>query len=185
MSAQLYPAARELAKVLWPHHTLYRERDGGMVIRGDSVQRWISLGVAGTRGDVRIRAGLILDGGTTAPARTETVLPLASGTPELAAACRRLLADLTSAAEPPTPDVPDDSRSRRSRKPGKPGKPWKSGKPGKPGKSGRSRTAQKPPRPPKPRRSRGRRAMVWALGVTAVSAVTVYALFAYTAATGG
>ncbi len=100
MSAQLYPAAKELADVLWQHHTLYRERDGGMVIRGEHVQRWISLGVAGTRGDVRIRAGVILDGGTTAPARTETVVPLAAGTPELAAACRRLLADLTSAAEP-------------------------------------------------------------------------------------
>ena len=100
MSAQLYPAAKELAKVLWQHHTIYRERDGGMVIRGEHVQRWISLGVAGTRGDVRIRAGLILDGGTTAPARTETVVPLAAGTAELATACRRLLADLTSAAEP-------------------------------------------------------------------------------------
>ncbi|MFI6941435.1 hypothetical protein ACIBI4_19340 [Streptomyces sp. NPDC050418] len=162
MSAQLYPAAKELAKVLWQQHTLYRERDGGMVIRGEHVQRWISLGVAGTRGDVRIRAGLILDGGTTAPARTETVVPLAAGTQELAAACRRLLADLTSAAEPPT----DTRPPREARGPKPPKRP-------------------KAPKQPKARRSRGRRAVTWVLAVAAVSAATLYALASYSAAIGG
>ncbi len=155
LSAQLYPAAKDLAKVLWQHHTIYRERDGGMVIRGEHVQRWISLGVAGTRGDVRIRAGLILDGGTTAPARTETVVPLASGTAELAAACRRLLADLTSAAEPPTSTRPE----REPRRPKTP-KARRGG-------------------------GRGRRVVAWVLGVAAISAITLYALAAYWAPVGG
>ncbi|MDI3420948.1 hypothetical protein [Streptomyces luteolus] len=116
MSAHLHSTAKQLAAVLWQRHTVYRERNGGVVIRGDHVQRWISLGNSGTRGDVLIRAGRILDGGTTAPARSEAVVPLASGTSELAAVCRRLLADITSAADhtPPPP---------RARKPEKPTKP--------------------------------------------------------------
>ncbi|MBC9714359.1 hypothetical protein H9Y04_17510 [Streptomyces sp. TRM66268-LWL] len=133
-----------------------------MVIRGEHVQRWISLGVAGTRGDVRIRAGLILDGGTTAPARTETVVPLAAGTAELATACRRLLADLTSAAEPPTPThEPRASKQRKAPK------------------------APKAPRPPKTGRTRGRRIATWIVGVLAISAVTLYALASYSASLGG
>ncbi|MFC7305836.1 hypothetical protein ACFQVC_16615 [Streptomyces monticola] len=123
MSTQLYSTAKELAAVLWQRHTIYRERNGGMVIRGDHVHRWISLGASGTRGEVLIRAGRILDGGTTAPARTEAVVPLASGTQELAAVCRRLLADITSAAEPPTPQPRTRTRTReRTPKAPKPGR---------------------------------------------------------------
>lgn len=98
MSAQLREAAAELAAVLWREHTVYRERTGGVVIRGEHVRRWISLAPAGGRGEILLRAGRILDGGTTAPARSEAVVPLTAGTAELAAACRRLLAE--TAAEP-------------------------------------------------------------------------------------
>ncbi|WP_241267736.1 hypothetical protein [Streptomyces chrestomyceticus] len=101
MLAHLTDTARQLAAVLWQQHTVYRDRTGGVVIRGEHVQRWISLSVTGTRGEVLLRAGRILDGGTSAPARAETVMRLDSGTGELAAACRRLLADtaLSGAAE--------------------------------------------------------------------------------------
>ncbi|MEW2061983.1 hypothetical protein AB0899_14615 [Streptomyces sp. NPDC007002] len=84
--------------MLWREHTVYRERSGGMVIRGEHVRRWISLAPAGGRDEILVRAGRILDGGTTAPARSEAVVPLAAGTDVLAAACRRLLAEAASDA---------------------------------------------------------------------------------------
>ncbi|OII63351.1 hypothetical protein [Streptomyces sp. CC77] len=93
MHTQLREAAAELGPLLWREHTLYRERGGGVVIRGEHVGRWISLAPRGTRDDILVRAGRILDGGTTAPARSEAVVSLAVGRDELAALCRRLLAD--------------------------------------------------------------------------------------------
>lgn len=156
MSAQLYSTAKQLAAVLWQRHTVYRERNGGMVIRGDHVQRWISLGNSGTRGDVLIRAGRILDGGTTAPARTEAVVPLASGTHELAAVCRRLLADITSAAEPAAPSPP------RARTP--------------------KAAKRNPKRTPKP--GRRRRRATWIIATATAATLTLIALNAYSAARG-
>ncbi|MEU7602821.1 hypothetical protein AB0B78_22610 [Streptomyces sp. NPDC040724] len=93
MSAQLRETASELAGLLWREHTVYRERAGGVVIRGEHVQRWISLAPAGGRDEVLVRAGRILDGGTTAPARSEAVARLSAGSGELAAVCRRLLSE--------------------------------------------------------------------------------------------
>ncbi|MFJ3160438.1 hypothetical protein [Streptomyces kanasensis] len=101
MQSQLKDVAADLATVLWRQHTLYRERSGAVVIRGEHVRRWISLSPRGTRDEVLIRAGRILDGGTTAPARSEVVVGLAAGRDELAAVCRRLLAE--AAAEPTSP----------------------------------------------------------------------------------
>ncbi|GAA1502935.1 hypothetical protein GCM10009730_01810 [Streptomyces albidochromogenes] len=116
MSGQLRDTASELAAVLWREHTVYRDRAGGVVIRGEHVRRWISLAPAGGRGEILVRAGRILDGGTTAPARSEAVVPLAAGTGELAAACRRLLAE---AAVDAVPRVPGPSRTGRSAGPGR------------------------------------------------------------------
>ncbi|MGW7551775.1 hypothetical protein [Streptomyces rimosus] len=113
MLAHLADTARQLAAVLWQRHTVYRDRTGGVVIRGEHVERWISLSVTGTRGEVLIRAGRILDGGTSAPARAETVMRLDSGTGELAAACRRLLADIAMSSEPSAPRMPEYARSPR------------------------------------------------------------------------
>ncbi|MFI1938613.1 hypothetical protein ACH44C_15750 [Streptomyces purpureus] len=93
MHTQLRETVTELADVLWREHTVYRERGGGVVIRGEHVQRWISLAPSGGRDEVLVRAGRILDGGTTAPARSEIIVSLTVGTSELAAICRRLLAD--------------------------------------------------------------------------------------------
>ncbi|MCX4824618.1 hypothetical protein OG883_33140 [Streptomyces sp. NBC_01142] len=93
MGVQLSSTAKELAEILWREHTVYRERSGGVVIRGEHVRRWISLAPAGSRDEVLVRAGRILDGGTTAPARSEAVVPLSAGTDVLAATCRRLLAE--------------------------------------------------------------------------------------------
>ncbi|MER6995536.1 hypothetical protein [Streptomyces sp. NPDC000410] len=100
MSGQLRDTASELAEVLWREHTVYRDRSGGVVIRGEHVQRWISLAPAGGRDEILIRAGRILEGGTTAPARSEAIVPLSAGTSDLAATCRRLLADAAADAEP-------------------------------------------------------------------------------------
>ncbi|MEV6332909.1 hypothetical protein [Streptomyces sp. NPDC051909] len=102
MQAQLREKATELAEVLWKEHTVYRERGGGVVIRGDHVRRWISLAPTGGKDQALMRAGRILDGGTTAPARLEVVVDLASGTAELAAVCRRLLAETAADAAPST-----------------------------------------------------------------------------------
>lgn len=101
MDAELRETATELAAVLWREHTVYRERGGGVVIRGEHVERWISLAPTGGRNQARLRAGRLLDGGTTAPARSEVVVDLSVGTAELAAVCRRLLADVAAAETAP------------------------------------------------------------------------------------
>ncbi|MDX3486225.1 hypothetical protein [Streptomyces sp. ID05-18] len=116
VGAQLSDTAQELAAVLWREHTVYRERSGGMVIRGEHVRRWISLAPAGGRDEILVRAGRILDGGTTAPARSEAVVPLSAGTGVLAATCRRLLADAAADAARPAPDREAAGRPRGSRK---------------------------------------------------------------------
>ncbi|MFD9405881.1 hypothetical protein ACFWBN_02490 [Streptomyces sp. NPDC059989] len=110
MSAELREAADELADLLWREHTVYRDRSGGVVIRGEHVQRWISLSIGAGRDEVLLRAGRILDGGTTAPARSEAVANLSAGTTELAAVCRRLLAETAHG-----PAAPRPVRTRRSR----------------------------------------------------------------------
>ncbi|WP_344087651.1 hypothetical protein, partial [Streptomyces stramineus] len=103
MRAELRDTAGALAKLLWREHIVYRDRVGHVVIRGEHVQRWISLAPTGGRDEVLIRAGRILDGGTTAPARSEAVVPLSAGTGALAAVCRRLLADAAADAAPSAP----------------------------------------------------------------------------------
>ncbi|MGW0564043.1 hypothetical protein ACWDZ4_26425 [Streptomyces sp. NPDC003016] len=125
MNGQLKDIADELAEVLWRERTVYRDRAGGVVIRGEHVRRWISLAPAGGRGEVLVRAGRILDGGTTAPARSEAIVPLAAGTGGLAATCRRLLAE--TAADAAT-RAPDPSRAGRSGRSGRSGKPRPSGR---------------------------------------------------------
>lgn len=125
MYTQLRETATELANVLWREHTVYRERGGGFVIRGEHVERWISLSPTGGRNEALVRVGRILEGGTTAPARSEQIVSLDAGTNELAAVCRRLLAD--AAAEPSRP-VRDraagtdrgGSKGRKGRTPRKP-----------------------------------------------------------------
>ncbi|MET9428424.1 hypothetical protein [Streptomyces sp. NPDC003036] len=119
MSTQLRERAGELAAVLWREHTVYRDRAGGVVIRGEHVERWISLAPAGGRDEVLLRAGRILDGGTTAPARSEVIMPLSASTAELAAACRRLLADTAADAAPRTGRPADGRSPGRDRKPGR------------------------------------------------------------------
>ncbi|MFH9292310.1 hypothetical protein [Streptomyces sp. NPDC017520] len=116
VGTQLRDTAQELAAVLWREHTVYRERSGGMVIRGEHVRRWISLAPAGGRDEILVRAGRILDGGTTAPARSEAVVPLSAGTGVLAATCRRLLADAAADAARPAPDRAETGRARGSRR---------------------------------------------------------------------
>lgn len=120
MSAQLRETASELAEILWREHTVYRERSGGVVIRGEHVRRWISLAPAGGRDEILVRAGRILDGGTTAPARSEAVVPLSAGTNALAATCRRLLAEAAADAAPVPPGRAAPGRSKRSRKAARP-----------------------------------------------------------------
>ncbi|MFE9820201.1 hypothetical protein [Streptomyces sp. NBC_00236] len=104
-----------LAKLLWRQHTVYRERDGTVVIRGEDAGRWISLASHG-RGRVRVRAGRILDGGTTAPARAETTVPLDGDIARLAACCRGLLAETAGAraAQAPAPPPARAVRPERS-----------------------------------------------------------------------
>ncbi|MEU3744400.1 MULTISPECIES: hypothetical protein [Streptomyces] len=129
MYVQLRETADELARVLWREHTVYRERGGGVVIRGDHVRRWISLAPTGGKDRALLRAGRILDGGTTAPARSEVVVDLTAGTAELATICRRLLADVAAGADA----VPGPSRAGRPKE--KAGKPGKQAKPGRPRRS--------------------------------------------------
>ncbi|MFF3692966.1 hypothetical protein [Streptomyces sp. NPDC002221] len=123
MNAQLRETAGELAELLWREHTLYRERSGTVVIRGSHVERWISLSPTGGVDQVLIRAGRILDGGTTAPARSEAVASLTVGRAELAAICRRLLAETAAgpaprgAARPSKPGGPRRTRAGRTPKP--------------------------------------------------------------------
>ncbi|MFG2978039.1 hypothetical protein ACGFYY_34220 [Streptomyces sp. NPDC048331] len=113
MSGQLKDTASELAGLLWREHTVYRDRAGGVVIRGEHVQRWISLAAGGGRDEVLVRAGRILDGGTTAPARSEAVVRLSAGTGALAAVCRRLLSE-TAATPTPPPHTGRRGRGRRT-----------------------------------------------------------------------
>ncbi|MFC8261993.1 hypothetical protein ACFUNF_31305 [Streptomyces sp. NPDC057291] len=120
MSAQLRDTAGELAEILWREHTVYRERSGGVVIRGEHVRRWISLAPAGGQDVVLVRAGRILDGGTTAPARSEAVVPLSAGTGVLAATCRRLLAEAAADVTPVAPGRAAPGRSNRSGKAARP-----------------------------------------------------------------
>lgn len=108
-----------LAKLLWRRHTVYRERGGTVVIRGEDAGRWISLAPHGS-GRVRIRAGRILDGGTTAPARAETTAALDGDIAVLAACCRGLLAETAGArAAAPSPGTarprPRSRKGRRGR----------------------------------------------------------------------
>ncbi|MGY3206225.1 hypothetical protein [Streptomyces sp. TE5632] len=110
----------QLADMFWRRHTVYRDRAGGVVIRGEHVQRWISLAPSGRRDEILLRAGRIRDGGTTAPARSETVLPLGAGTGELATACRCLLAETAADPAPPAPAAP--GRARRFGKPKRTGR---------------------------------------------------------------
>ncbi|MFD0384986.1 hypothetical protein ACFQ2B_30285 [Streptomyces stramineus] len=69
-----------------------------------------------------IRAGRILDGGTTAPARSEAVVPLSAGTGALAAVCRRLLADAAADAAPSAPGRARAARPRRTARSARPGR---------------------------------------------------------------
>ncbi|MEH6377669.1 hypothetical protein V7793_25525, partial [Streptomyces sp. KLMMK] len=69
MRARLRETAEELAGLLWREYIVYRDRSGEVVIRGEHVQRWISLAPAAGADEILVRAGRILDGGTTAPAR--------------------------------------------------------------------------------------------------------------------
>ncbi|MFE0042837.1 hypothetical protein [Streptomyces albireticuli] len=117
MRTSLRETAGELAKVLWREHIVYRDRAGQVVIRGEHVRRWISLAPTGGHDEILVRAGRILDGGTTAPARSEAVVPLSAGTAELAAACRRLLAET---AADPAPGAPGRARTGRPRASAKP-----------------------------------------------------------------
>ncbi|GAA2773324.1 hypothetical protein [Streptomyces showdoensis] len=116
MQAQLREKAAELAAVLWKEHTVYRERGGGVVIRGEHVRRWISLAPTGGKDQALVRAGRILDGGTTAPARLEAVVDLSAGTSELAAVCRRLLAETAADAGPSAPAASRPRRAARAAK---------------------------------------------------------------------
>ncbi|KOX30501.1 MULTISPECIES: hypothetical protein [unclassified Streptomyces] len=126
MYAELRDTAGELAGILWREHTVYRERGGGVVIRGEHVRRWISLAPTGGKDRALLRAGRILDGGTTAPARTEVVVDLTAGTAELAAVCRGLLADVAAVAEP----APE--RGGRAGKRERPGRKARAPRPGRP-----------------------------------------------------
>ncbi|MCP9985714.1 hypothetical protein LUX01_02385 [Streptomyces sudanensis] len=154
--------------LLWREHTLYRERSGGVVIRGEHVRRWISLSPRGTRDDVLLRAGRILDGGTTAPARSEAVVSLSAGRQELAAVCRRLLAEAAADAEPPgaVRAAPARAGGRAGRRGG--GSASRAARPGK----GRSRSGGG--------RSRRTAVLSWALllGVPALVGVYAYSVSA-------
>ncbi|MFE2558855.1 hypothetical protein OG361_32895 [Streptomyces sp. NBC_00090] len=164
MYTQLRETAAELAGVLWREHTVYRERGGGVVIRGEHVGRWISLGPTGGKDQALLRAGRLLDGGTTAPARTEVVVDLTAGTAELAAVCRSLLADVAAVAEPaPVPS----GRSGRS------GRAGASGRQGKPGRAAR---AARPGRPRKGRHT-SLGSFVVLLCVAGVLGAWLYSLF--------
>ncbi|WP_406502092.1 hypothetical protein OHA04_20850 [Streptomyces sp. NBC_01590] len=117
--------------MLWREHTVYRERSGGVVIRGEHVRRWISLAPTGRRDEALVRAGRILDGGTTAPARSEAVVPLSAGTDVLAATCRRLLAEAAADVAPVAPGraaTGQSKRSKRSKRSGKAARPKGRGK---------------------------------------------------------
>ncbi|MEK9521669.1 hypothetical protein ACIOMM_00845 [Streptomyces sp. NPDC087908] len=161
MYTQLRETADQLAGVLWREHTVYRERGGGVVIRGEHVRRWISLGPTGGKDQALLRAGRLLDGGTTAPARTEVVVDLTAGTAELAAVCRRMLAEVAAVAEP------------AAAQPARAGRAAGSGKPGRPPRAARAA------RPARPRRERHTSlgSFVVLLCVTGVLGAWLYSLF--------
>ncbi|MFG3344433.1 hypothetical protein ACGF1Z_05150 [Streptomyces sp. NPDC048018] len=147
--------ATELAGVLWREHTVYRERGGGVVIRGDHVRRWISLAPTGGRDQALVRAGRILDGGTTAPARLEVVVDLTAGTAELAAVCRRLLAETAADAAP--------SAAGAAR----------------PGRAPRASRAKTRPKAARPRRGRHTGIGSWAVLLCVVGVVALWAYGVY------
>ncbi|MER5930935.1 hypothetical protein [Streptomyces sp. NPDC002054] len=125
MSGQLRETAVELAEVLWREHSIYRDRAGAVVIRGSHVQRWISLAPTAGRDEVLLRAGRILEGGTTAPARSEAVASLSAGTAGLAAVCRSLLAETAGPSAPlPSGRRPGSGAERRRRR----GRPARTGR---------------------------------------------------------
>ncbi|MFF9065767.1 hypothetical protein ACF09E_10460 [Streptomyces sp. NPDC014891] len=167
MYTQLRETADQLAGVLWREHTVYRERGGGVVIRGEHVRRWISLGPTGGKDQALLRAGRLLDGGTTAPARTEVVVDLTAGTAELAAVCRRMLAEVAAVAEPA---AAQPARAGRTAGSGKQGRPGRQRKPGR-----AARTA----RPGRPRRERHTSlgSFVVLLCVAGVLGAWLYSLF--------
>ncbi|MFF9909754.1 hypothetical protein [Streptomyces sp. NPDC013457] len=167
MYAELRETATELAGVLWREHTVYRERGGGVVIRGEHVERWISLAPTGGRNQARLRAGRLLDGGTTAPARSEIVVDLSTGTAELAAVCRRLLADVAAA------DAPAPSRARTGR--ARTGRPARAERPAR---AGRPRRAGRPPKSARPRPA-GRRHTSLGSWVVVLCVAGIVGLWAY------
>ncbi|MFF0508304.1 hypothetical protein ACFYUH_32525 [Streptomyces fimicarius] len=151
--------------MLWREHTVYRERSGGMVIRGEHVERWISLAPAGGSGEVLVRAGRILDGGTTAPARSEAVVPLSAGMGPLAATCRRLLAETAADAVRVSPGRAASGRSDR------------------PGRSQRSRRSEKPRRSRRSERRNGRQRHTgfgsWVIMACVVGVIALYVYSTY------
>ncbi|MER5205439.1 hypothetical protein [Streptomyces sp. NPDC002825] len=161
MYAQLRETAAELAGVLWREHTVYRERGGGVVIRGEHVRRWISLAPTGGKDRALLRAGRILDGGTTAPARTEVVVDLTAGTSELATVCRRLLADVAAAAEPVREESGGGKTGRGRREERK----------------GRTARADRPARPPRRERHTSPGSFFVLLCVAGVLGVWLYGVF--------
>ncbi|MEU2546114.1 hypothetical protein ABZ618_11880 [Streptomyces roseolus] len=166
MYAQLRETAAELAGVLWREHTVYRERGGGVVIRGEHVRRWISLAPTGGKDRALLRAGRILDGGTTAPARTEVVVDLTAPVAELATVCRRMLAEVAAAADAGPGGGADPGPSRA----------------GRPGKGRRARKEPKAPRASKARAARtgGSRHTGAGSWVVLVLVGTAVAAWAYT-----
>lgn len=161
MYAQLRETADELAGILWREHTVYRERGGGVVIRGEHVGRWISLAPTGGKDRALLRAGRLLDGGTTAPARSEIIVDLTAGTAELATICRRLLADVAAGAD-------------TAHGPSRAGRPE-----GKPGKRAKPERAARATRPGRPRTSRHTSLGSWfvLLCVAGVLGVWLYSVF--------
>ncbi|MFB7391033.1 hypothetical protein [Streptomyces sp. NPDC056191] len=170
MYTQLRETADELAGVLWREHTVYRERGGGVVIRGEHVRRWISLGPAGGKDQALLRAGRLLDGGTTAPARTEVVVDLKAGTAELAAVCRRMLAEVAAVAETAPAQATRAGRTAGS------GKPAKQAKPGRQRRPGRAARAARPGRPRRERHT-SLGSFVVLLCVAGVLGAWLYSLF--------
>ncbi|MEV5197813.1 hypothetical protein [Streptomyces sp. NPDC053720] len=151
--------------MLWREHTVYRERSGGVVIRGEHVRRWISLAPTGGRDETLVRVGRILDGGTTAPARLEAVVPLSAGTGVLAATCRRLLSEAAADVAPVAPGRSASGRSKGS------------------GRAGRSRGSKRAGQAARPK-GRGRHTS-FSSWVILVCVAGVIALYVYTVATRG
>lgn len=163
MHAQLRETATELAAVLWREHTVYRDRAGGVVIRGEHVRRWISIAPRGGRDEVLIRAGRILDGGTTAPARSEVVVSLAVGRDQLATICRRLLAEAAAGPEPSTAAAAAPDRARPAPRKGR--------------KEARRRTRERrtPERRARERRSRRHTSLAsWLVLLCVLGAIVLY-----------